>query len=124
MHEAYLVASICCGMTYVALVRAWHVMQQTFQSCFLLACRPIIDEELSPDKHLHKPTETAANKAGVPGGTTSKGSGPLTMPVPKTDLSAGQLTVLSRQAGVRHLHLQSAGVPPQNSVVLQHVLSP
>ncbi|KAL0027322.1 hypothetical protein WJX79_000170 [Trebouxia sp. C0005] len=49
---------------------------------------PIIDEELSPDKHLHKP-EASASKAGASAGTTGKGSGPLTMPVPKTDLSAG-----------------------------------
>ena len=60
-------------------------------------CRPIIDEELSPDKHLHKP-EASASKAGAStaggasAGPTGKGSGPLTVPVPKTDLSAGQLT--------------------------------
>lgn len=62
-------------------------------------CRPIIDEELSPDKHLHKP-EASGSKAGASAGggasagATGKGSGSLTMPVPKTDLSAGQLPIL------------------------------
>jgi len=61
---------------------------------FCMWRRPIIDEELSPDKHLHKP-EASASKAGPSAaGATGKGSGPLTMPVPKTDLSAGQLTTV------------------------------
>ena len=65
---------------------------------FCMWRRPIIDEELSPDKHLHKP-EASASKAGASAaggasaGATGKGSGPLTVPVPKTDLSAGQLTM-------------------------------
>lgn len=53
----------------------------------------MIDEELSPDKHLHKPIEASASKPAAAAAAlalaASKGSGPLTVPVPKTDLSAG-----------------------------------
>ena len=58
-----------------------------------LMCRTMIDEELSPDKHLHKPIEASASKPAAAAAAlalaASKGSGPLTVPVPKTDLSAG-----------------------------------
>ena len=56
-------------------------------------CRPMIDEEPSPEKHTHKPAEPSTSKpaasaaVSIPAG--AKGAGPLSMPVPKTDLSAG-----------------------------------
>ena len=53
----------------------------------------MIDEEPSPEKHTHKPAEPSTSKpaasaaVSIPAG--AKGAGPLSMPVPKTDLSAG-----------------------------------
>ena len=51
----------------------------------------MIDEEPSPDKHAHKAAEPSSSKA-TSGAAGTKGSGPLSIPVPKTDLSAGALT--------------------------------
>ena len=57
----------------------------------------MIDEEPSPDKHTHKPAEPSTSKptasAAASGPAAGKGSGPLSMPVPKTDLSAGPLAI-------------------------------
>ena len=52
----------------------------------------MIDEELSPDKHAHKAAEPSSSKSTA-GAAATKGSVPLSIPVPKTDLSAGALTV-------------------------------
>ena len=58
----------------------------------------MLDEEISPEKHTHKAAEAATSKAAAAAAANAgtKTSGPLTMPVPKTDLSAGQFPVYLR----------------------------
>ena len=62
-------------------------------------CRPIIDEEPSPDKHAHKAAESVISKPAAPAAASStaggKGPGPLSMPPPKTDLAAGACFLLA-----------------------------
>lgn len=65
--------------------------------------RPMIDEEPSPDKHAHKAAEPSSSKATA-GAAGTKGSGPLSIPVPKTDLSAGALAVCNEPVSLMLAH--------------------
>ena len=64
---------------------------------FDMVCRPMLEEEISPEKHTHKAAEASTSKAAA-AAASSKTSGPLTMPVPKTDLSAGMLHAACKHA--------------------------